>query len=85
LSTRSFALRPAPPFRLDLTVWALRRRTQNAVDRWEGQRYRRALVVDDTLLELSVAQSASAEAPQLEVGLRGRRLTCGTEDAARSA
>ncbi|HET6601111.1 MAG TPA: hypothetical protein VFG57_04040 [Gaiella sp.] len=85
MSTRSFVLRPAPPFRLDLTVWALRRRTQNAVDRWERQRYRRALVFDDALLELSVAQSAPAEAPQLEVGLRGPRLTPSAVDAARSA
>ena len=85
LSTHSFVLRPAPPFRLDLTVWALRRRTQNAVDQWERERYRRALFVDDTLLELSVVQSAPAEAPQLEVGLQGPHLTPGAEAAACSA
>jgi DNA-3-methyladenine glycosylase II len=85
LSTRSFVLRPEPPFRLDLTVWALRRRAQNAVDQWERQRYRRVLVVDDAPVGLSVAQSAPAEAPQLEVVLRGARLNQGVEDAARSA
>jgi DNA-3-methyladenine glycosylase II len=84
LSTRSFVLRPEPPFRLDLTVWALRRRAQNVVDQWEHQRYRRVLVVDGTPLELSVAQSAPAEAPQLDVVLRGARLTPGAQDVARS-
>ena len=28
-----FVLRPVPPFRLDLTVWALRRRPRNLMDR----------------------------------------------------
>ncbi len=32
----SFQLRPLPPFRLDLTAWVLRRRPENAVDRWDG-------------------------------------------------
>lgn len=40
---RSFVLEPISPFRLDLTVWALRRRPDNVVDRWDGQAYRRVL------------------------------------------
>jgi DNA-3-methyladenine glycosylase II len=85
LSTRSFTLRPAPPFRLDLTVWALRRRAQNAIDRWDGRRYRRALLLDGMPFELSVAQAAPAGAPRLAVSLRGPRLSPAAEDAARSA
>src|SRR5713101_6047817 len=42
----TFALEPTPPFRLDLTVWALRRRPHNEVDRWDGQTYRRALILN---------------------------------------
>jgi 3-methyladenine DNA glycosylase/8-oxoguanine DNA glycosylase len=34
-------VRPIAPFRLDLTVWALRRRRRNAIDRWDGVTYRR--------------------------------------------
>ena len=34
----SFLLEPLSPFRLDLTVWVLRRRPDNVVDRWDGQR-----------------------------------------------
>jgi DNA-3-methyladenine glycosylase II len=30
-----------PPFRLDLTTWALRRRPHNAIDRWDASTYRR--------------------------------------------
>ena len=32
MSQTTFSLAPHPPFRLDLTVWALRRRSHNAVD-----------------------------------------------------
>jgi len=39
---RVFSIEPPPPFRLDLAVWTLRR-PDNAVDRWDGETYRRAL------------------------------------------
>jgi DNA-3-methyladenine glycosylase II len=39
----SFLLEPILPFRLDLTVWALRPRADKVVDRWHGQTYRRVL------------------------------------------
>jgi hypothetical protein len=37
-------LRPVPPFRLDLTVWALRRRARNAIDRWNCTTDRRVVM-----------------------------------------
>jgi DNA-3-methyladenine glycosylase II len=43
----TFVLRPIPPFRLDLTVWALRRRPRNLIDRWDGTAYRRVIVTGD--------------------------------------
>jgi hypothetical protein len=42
----AFIIRPVPPFRLDLTVWALRRRARNLVDRWDGTTYRRVIVIN---------------------------------------
>lgn len=51
-----FSVRPIPPFRLDLTVWALRRRSMNAVDRWDGATYQRVLAVDDAPVLVTVAQ-----------------------------
>lgn len=51
-----FTLEPLPPFRLDLTVWALRRRPSNAIDRWDGATYRRVLVIDGRPVEVAVVQ-----------------------------
>jgi DNA-3-methyladenine glycosylase II len=69
-----FTLKPVPPFRLDLTVWLLRRRPINEMDRWDGQTYRRVLVVRNTAVEVAVVQSRSMQAPELTVRTRGGRL-----------
>ena len=60
-------LRPVPPFRLDLTVWALRRRPRNAIDRWDGSTYRRVIALGRRPTELSVVQDGSPSAPRLSV------------------
>jgi DNA-3-methyladenine glycosylase II len=74
-----------PPFRLDLTVWALRRRPENAVDTWDGRTYRRALEVDGGAIELAAVQDGSPVAPRLTVTLTGATLDQRTEDAAQAA
>jgi DNA-3-methyladenine glycosylase II len=79
---RGFELRPRPPFRLDLTAWALRRRAQNAIDTWDGRYYRRALVIDGAPFELAVAQVEGGRAPVLEVILSGQRVGPAAEAAA---
>jgi DNA-3-methyladenine glycosylase II len=66
---QTFELEPTPPFRLDLTVWTLRRRASNVVDRWDGETYRRVLVVGDSALEVAVRQHGTAAAPRLELEL----------------
>jgi DNA-3-methyladenine glycosylase II len=63
----AFSLEPVPPFRLDLTVWTLRRRPDNAVDLWDGRTYRRVLVLDGEPVEVVVSQAGTAEAPRLQV------------------
>jgi DNA-3-methyladenine glycosylase II len=63
----AFQLKPVPPFRLDLTVWVLRRRPHNLVDRWDGRTYRRVLVVQDQPVEVAVTQTGPAESPLLEI------------------
>jgi len=68
---RRFVLVPTPPFRLDLTAWALRRRASNEIDRWDGEAYRRVLVVGGAPLEVEVRQRGDAAAARLEVGVRG--------------
>jgi DNA-3-methyladenine glycosylase II len=63
-------IRPIPPFRLDFTVWALRRRSRNAVDRWDGTTYRRLVNIGGRVTELAIQQSGSAPAPRLIVSAR---------------
>jgi DNA-3-methyladenine glycosylase II len=63
----SFVLEPILPFRLDLTVWALRRRPDNVVDRWDGRTYRRVLPLPTGFAEVAVTQSGLPETPQLRV------------------
>ena len=62
-----FVIRPLPPFRLDLTVWALRRRPRNLIDRWDGTTYRRVIIMEGRPTELTVEQAGSSAAPRLIV------------------
>ena len=63
----SFSIDPVPPFRLDLTAWAIRRRPENAVDQWNGQVYERVLAIRGKPVLTTVAQSGTWNAPRLEV------------------
>ncbi len=81
-ASATFLLKPVPPFRLDLTVWALRRRPSNVIDRWNGRVYRRALVLNGSLLEAAVSQSGPPDSPRLRVTLTGPRITSSAKAAA---
>lgn len=52
----NFKLSAIPPFRLDLTVWALRRRSRNIVDDWDGSCYTRVFVIEDSPVKVEVRQ-----------------------------
>jgi DNA-3-methyladenine glycosylase II len=80
---RVFQLRPPAPFRLDLTAWALRRRSQNAIDVWDGRSYRRTLLADGEPLELALTQLGGASSPRLEAVLSGPRVGRAAEIEAR--
>ncbi len=68
----SFNLEPVQPFRLDFTVWALRRRPDNLVDRWDGRTYRRVLIADDGRpFEVAVSQPGMPAAAHLQVSIHG--------------
>jgi DNA-3-methyladenine glycosylase II len=83
VSQKSFSIRPVPPFRLDLTVWALRRRPENTVDRWDGSTYRRVLMIDGKAVQLEVRQTSDTDNPQLEIDLTGSHLSAQQEKSAR--
>ncbi len=60
-------IRPIPPFRLDFTVWVLRRRPHNAIDRWDGTTYRRTVTIGGRVTELAIRQSGTPATPRLVV------------------
>jgi DNA-3-methyladenine glycosylase II len=62
-----FSLNPAPPFRLDLTAWAIRRRPENEIDLWDGKTYRRVLIVQGEPTLINVTQTGGVDAPRLDV------------------
>ena len=64
----TFFLKTSPPFRLDLTVWVLRRRARNTVDQWDGHSYYRMLAIGETPVKLVVSQNADGD-PGLLVNL----------------
>lgn len=66
----TFALPVVPPFRLDLTVWALRRRESNIVDRWDGRQYLRVFVFNNTPVKITVVSKKAMNKPQIVVTLQ---------------
>lgn len=70
LERAEFYLEPIAPFRLDLTSWALRRRQSNIIDRFDGNRYSRAIAVGDTVIEASV-WSLGKKRPRLKAEIKG--------------
>jgi DNA-3-methyladenine glycosylase II len=77
-------LTPVPPFRLDLTVWALRRRPNNLVDRWDGQVYRRVMVFGGRSVEIEVSQPGFTESAPVHVTVTGVRPGSVIEPAVRT-
>lgn len=73
-SPLTFELRPVAPFRLDFTAWALRRRPENEVDRWDGGTYRRLIRVYGESAELSVCETGFCENPRVKVNVATRRV-----------
>ncbi len=57
----SFILHPVHPFRLDYTVWALRRRSKNIIDQWNDTRYTRLFFIKNQLIKVSVEQKNEKE------------------------
>lgn len=85
MSQSTFLLEPVAPFRLDLTVWTLRRRPDNTVDRWDGQIYRRVLTLPTGPVGVEITQIEPPEAPRLRVSLGGQPLHSSVKAAVASA
>jgi len=85
MSRISLQIRPRPPFRLDLTVWTLRRRPDNAMDSWDGKTYRRVLLLPTGPAEVAVTQVEPPESPRLRVTVEGQSVSTLVKDAVTSA
>ncbi len=57
----TFTLHPIVPFRLDYTVFALRRRNKNIVDLWDGKQYLRLLIIENEPVKVAVVQKNESQ------------------------
>jgi len=85
MKSLSFGLRPKPPFRLDLTAWALRRRERNIVDLWDATTYQRVLEIGGFPLKVAVRQVGSRKHPRLHVSVTGRQISRDAQNRVASA
>jgi DNA-3-methyladenine glycosylase II len=67
-----FTLSVIPPFRLDYTIWALRRRKNNRIDRWDEGQYSRIFVINHDPVKVSIVQENPSKNPELSIFLRGK-------------
>lgn len=56
MKSTDFEIAASPPFRLDYTVWALRRNRHNQIDGWDGRCYQRIFILDEQPLNVIVEQ-----------------------------
>lgn len=79
----SFWLKPIAPFLLEHTVWTLRRRASNLIDRWDGHTYQRVLLIGGKPIEVAVTQAGTSDTPRLQVSLTGNRISVAERAAVR--
>ena len=77
----SFRLNPVAPFDLRLTAWALRRRPDNSIDRWDGQTYQRAIAYEGKPVEIEATQRGSLHRPTLRVTATAEKIVPGLKPA----
>lgn len=70
VTNKDFALVVTSPFRLDFTVWALRRRKSNIVDQWDGTKYTRIIVIDNNPIEITITQEAKSIESKIIISLQ---------------
>ena len=70
---QTFTLHANPPFRLDLTAWALRRRAKNLIDQWDGRSYSRVIAIGSQPVRLQISESTSSHTPGVLVAAQSDR------------
>ena len=87
-STREEALRPSratrvvdmrlpvrAPFHLEATVRVLQRRAGNLIDRWDGQRYRRAVRMPGRTMLIEVQNLGTVDTPEIALTVSGSKAS----------
>lgn len=77
-------LKALPPFRLDLTAWAIRRRPENKMDLWDGTTYKRVLALPGKAVKVCVRQEGLTSS-RLRVTVAGIDLDSSTKADVTSA
>ena len=75
MECKRFAISAIPPFRLDLTVWALRRRQKNIIDQWNENRYSRVIVCNNVPIKLTITQEHEDNNSKIIVNLQSKKET----------
>ena len=77
--TLSFSLPVSYPFRLDWTVWALRRRKANIVDWWDGKQYRRVAIIEGSPVKITVSHDENCTnfKPEINITLKSEKEITG--------
>ncbi len=73
MTIKKFTLSAIPPFRLNLTVWALRRRTNNIIDQWDGRHYTRIIVFNNKPIKVRVTQNETSNDLEVVITLHGKQ------------
>ncbi|HHF7368118.1 TPA: DNA-3-methyladenine glycosylase [Legionella bozemanae] len=68
----TFTLHPVAPFQLDYTVLALRRRSKNNVDLWDGRRYTRLLLIENAPVKVIAEQRKKLNKPELLLSIESQ-------------
>lgn len=74
--SKNFILPVISPFRLDLTVWTLRRRKINIIDQWDGKHYTRIIVFNNNPVKITLTQEETTTEQKINVTLQsGKDIT----------
>ncbi len=80
IQTIAFEIEPMPPFRLDYTVWCLRRRPENQMDGWDGKSFSKLLALNGIPHLVVAEQTGPMEDPRLRITVRSSQVAEQVED-----
>ncbi len=76
-----YTLPVVAPFRLDYTIWALRRRKNNTTDRWDGRQYSRIFNFKNGPVKISITHENPSLNPEIIISLNSiQTRSCPTLD-----